>query len=250
MTIHVLRALKDNFIFVLSRGLECAVVDPGEAGPVRSFVKGHGLRVTHILCTHHHMDHIGGVAELKAEFGCEVWSSAYDSSRIPGVTRAVGGAAGQAQVENQSAHGSIELEVLGEPLRVLELPGHTLGQIAYYFPRLKAVFPGDTLFSAGCGRLFEGTPEQMFLSLSKLKALPPDTAIYFGHEYTLRNLEFVRKLKPSAEVEAYFEKSERRISEGLSTVPSTLATELAVNPFLQAKDIAEFAEWRRARDAF
>jgi hydroxyacylglutathione hydrolase len=128
------------------------------------------------------------------------------------------------------------------------MPGHTLGQIAYYFQREEALFTGDTLFSAGCGRLFEGTPEQMFHSLQKIRRLPPATKIYFGHEYTLRNLDFVLSRTPDPVIRSYREQVAARIAKGEDSTPSSLETELAINPFLNASTIGEFTEIREARN--
>ncbi len=162
------------------KGSECAIIDPGDAQPVESFLSAHGMRLHKILCTHHHWDHVTGVQELAKRHGCEVWSSDPDFARIEGATRSVAG----------------KTKLWDYEIEVLAVPGHTLGQIAYYLPNIRALFPGDTLFSAGCGRLFEGTPEMMFHSLQKLAALPAETKVYFGHEYTLRNLDFVEHYGP------------------------------------------------------
>jgi len=232
--IEILPALKDNFIYVLVKGGECAVIDPGEALPVQTYMAQNHLRLTHILCTHHHWDHISGIPDLLSAGHAEVWCSPADLSRIQGATKAVTG-----------------IETLWEePVEILSVPGHTLGQIAYYFPRLKALFPGDTLFSAGCGRLFEGTAEQMFISMQKIRALPEETQIYFGHEYTLRNLEFVEKYKaaPLDALAKYRSVCERRLSLGLPTAPSSLAEEMIINPFLNAKDLQQFSKWRELRN--
>lgn len=237
MVIHTLNALKDNFVYVLAAADgSCAVVDPGEAVPVRKFLDHKRLRLTHILCTHHHHDHIGGVEQLAREGSVEVWASEYDFSRVPGATRAIG--------EGDT------LELFGQPLKVLDVPGHTLGQIAFHFPRIEALFTGDTLFSGGCGRLFEGTPEQMFESLQKIKTLPAATRIYFGHEYTLRNIEFIKQQLGSVPEDLFdFEQRCREaLAQGRPTSPTTLAQELKINPFIYSKDVADFTRWREARN--
>lgn len=239
LQVHPLRALKDNFIYALTDGQgRCAVIDPGESAPVAHFLKGHNLRLTHILCTHHHHDHVGGVADLVAQYGCEVAGSAKDIElkRIPHATITVS--------EKQP------LQMWDRTVEILEVPGHTLGQICYFLREEKALFPGDTLFSAGCGRLFEGTPAQMFASLKKIKDLPSDTQIFFGHEYTLRNLEFVLQEDRRPEVMAYKTQVEEKIARGEDTTPTLLKTELQVNPFLRAQDVAEFARWRETRNHF
>ncbi|MGE0529370.1 MAG: hydroxyacylglutathione hydrolase [Bdellovibrionales bacterium] len=237
LEIHTLTALKDNFIYALTDNESgCAVIDPGEAGPVQAFLRHTGRRLSHILCTHHHWDHVDGVAELQSESGCAVWGAERDRDRIPGLTHALREGPGY--------------ELLGEPLAVMEVPGHTVGQIAYLLPKQFDLFVGDTLFSAGCGRLFEGTPAQMHASLRKIKALAPQTRIYFGHEYTLRNLEFVlsRIQSPPAELLEYKSDCEIARAQGRPTTPSLLARELKVNPFLYAESVDIFREWREARD--
>lgn len=234
--IEILKTLKDNFTYALVSENRCAIVDPGEAAPVEKFLATSNLRLTHILCTHHHWDHVNGVPELASRFTCEVWCSDYDFARVPGATKSVSG----------------EVSLFGDAVEVLFVPGHTLGQIAYYVPRLRAVFPGDTLFSAGCGRLFEGTPEQMFESMVKLRALPADTRVYFGHEYTLNNLAFVEK-HGAADAEAlssYRNSCTVKLNAGLPTAPSTIETEMHVNPFLKAADSVEFTKWRELRNSW
>jgi hydroxyacylglutathione hydrolase len=212
----------------------CAAVDPGEAAPVLAFLKAGGFHLTHVLCTHHHHDHIGGARDLAAATGCEIVASAYDRDRVAGCT--------------QTVDESHPLSLWDEPVEIIELPGHTLGQIAFYLRPEKALFAGDTLFSAGCGRLFEGSPEQMVNSLGKLRRLPPDTRLYFGHEYTLRNLEFVLNRAPSAAAREYERECRAKLERGLPTTPTTLAVEAEVNPFFTATDVTEFRRWREARD--
>ena len=234
MTIHTLRALKDNFIYALVDEGQCAIVDPGEAAPVQQFLARHGLRLTHILCTHHHHDHVDGISALQSATGCRVLSSYIDKSRVCGVTDPVR--------ENDP------FTLFGAPMKIFEVPGHTQGQIAYYFPTLKAVFPGDTLFSCGCGRLFEGSPEQMFSSMVKLRSLPADTKVYFGHEYTIRNAEFLLAQGQNEAVRIHKEQCERRVQQGFDTTPTELALEIKINPFLNAATAAEFARWRDLRN--
>lgn len=237
--IHSLRARKDNFIYVLNSKTQCVIIDPGEAAPVRKFLTRANLTPTHILCTHHHHDHIEGVMELKQQYNCEVWTSSFDNQRIPGATLGVR--------EDQ------DLNLLSESLKVLELPGHTLGQIAFWWPSLNAVFVGDTLFSCGCGRLFEGSPEQMFSSMQKLRRLPPETQIYFGHEYTLNNIEFLLhnadKLNANLDgLRTYKAECEAALRANQDTTPTTVARELKLNSFLNAPDLARFTELREKRN--
>lgn len=236
LTVHVLHALKDNFVYVLRHADgRCAVVDPGDSQPVENFLANTQCRLEVVLCTHHHWDHIQGAPDLQKKHGAEIWGSFHDSERLPRPNRAL----------REGVH-----EVFGERLEVLDVPGHTLGQVAFHFPSQEALFVGDTLFSAGCGRLFEGSPEMMFASLAKIKSLPPSTKIYFGHEYTLRNLEFVEhhQAAPAAEVTTYKAAVQQKLSSGLTTTPSRLSEELVINPFLRANSVEEFAYWRKLRD--
>jgi hydroxyacylglutathione hydrolase len=237
--IHILTALKDNFIYILESadGRSAAVVDPGDAAPVVAFIKNQSLILTHILCTHHHPDHVGGLGTLmKLSPETQVWCSLYDENRI---------GHGARSCERES-------ELFGESLQILDFRGHTLGQIGFYFPDVKSVFCGDTLFSAGCGRLFEGTPDQMFATLERIRSLPMDVRIFFGHEYTLRNLDFVELHKgaPVEEVSNYRKLCESRVANGEHTTPTTVATELAINPFLRSTSVEEFARWRELRNTF
>lgn len=237
MTILALPALKDNYIFVLDNGKSFAAIDPGAADPVLKYQNDTGRTLTHILCTHHHWDHVDGVPELVEKFKCEVWSSVYDAERIPNVTRPL--------------KDGEQFDLLGASGLTISIPGHTLGHMAFYFAGLQSVFTGDTLFSAGCGRLFEGTYEQMFETLGKLRGLPLDTKIYFAHEYTVNNLEFVRSRWPQpqpAELEDYYQSALRRKQQGLPTAPTSLGQEMSINPFLRAKTLADFRDWREARN--
>ena len=239
MRIEMLRALKDNFVYLLRADDEAlkdvVVVDPGEAAPVLRALNA-GERVSAVLCTHHHDDHVAGAGELKARFGAKVYAARGDLPRI--------------ESADVGLDADAELTILGERLSVLAMPGHTRHQVAYYFRTVGALFTGDTLFSAECGRLFEGTATEMWNSLRRLGQLPAETRVYFGHEYTLRNLEFVLMRERRAEVEAYREQVQAKISEGEDSTPSTIGIENAVNPFMRARDVASFAEWRSARDNF
>jgi hydroxyacylglutathione hydrolase len=229
-----LNALTDNFVYVATAAGAAVVVDPGEAAPVLSFLSSRGLKLNAILLTHHHPDHVAGVAELLTLGPVPVYCSRADRPRIPGATRALD--------DGES------FDVLGSEVEVIATPGHTSGHITYVFPREGAAFTGDTLFSGGCGRLFEGTAEQMFASLKKLAALPPETRVYFGHEYTLNNLAFIASRRASPELETYAAVCRAARSSGQPTTPSTVAVELKINPFLNATSVEDFREWREARN--
>lgn len=236
--IEAIPALADNYIYALSDGNgNCAIVDPGDAAPVREYLHRNGLRLKVIVCTHHHADHVAGAVELATEFEADIWTSRFDLPRISGATKGV--------QEGET------LDLWGENVQILDLPGHTLGHMAIHLPRLNAVFVGDTLFSLGCGRLFEGTAKQMFSSLQKIKLLPVTTQIYFGHEYTLRNLQFLRDQGLDNEpLNFYKQECQAKRQRGEPTSPVELRTELALNPFLRAKSTEEFAEWRERRNHF
>lgn len=181
MKTHVLPVLSDNYIFLIETNNSYICVDPAVSQPVIDFCKNKKL--SHILITHHHHDHTGGVKELKKHFNCEVYGPEYDQHRIQDVDH---------WLKDQD-----EFELQGHQFKVIYTPGHTLGHIVYYSKTLKSLYCGDTLFRLGCGRLFEGTPEQMLNSLEKLKTLPIDTKIYCAHEYTETNLNFCKQYKLS-----------------------------------------------------
>jgi hydroxyacylglutathione hydrolase len=216
-------AFSDNYVWVLREGAQAAVVDPGDANPVLDYVGREGLAICAILATHHHRDHVGGVAALVERFDAPVFGPARES--IPARTRAL-------------AEGdTVDVRGIGDAFRVLDIPGHTAGHIAYVgrVNGTAVVFCGDTLFAAGCGKLFEGTPAQMWTSLGKLAALPAETQVYCGHEYTLANLRFAAAVEPANAAIAQRTRRERdKRDRGVPTVPSTIGEELATNPFLRA----------------
>lgn len=221
LTITPLPAFNDNYVWLLNRGDEAAVVDPGDAAPVRRALERNGLlRLTAILVTHHHGDHVGGVTELKELSGATVYGPARED--IPGIDRPV--------------RGGDSAEVLGTRFDVIDVPGHTAGHIAYFAPREAPplLFCGDTLFACGCGRLFEGTPRQMVASLDALAGLPAATQVYCAHEYTLSNIRFALTVEPANPVlRERARNAEALRAEGKPTLPSTIGLELATNPFLR-----------------
>lgn len=215
--------LQDNYTYLVhnSETGETAVVDVPEAAPVLAVLDARGWRLTDILLTHHHWDHIDGVADLLAATGAKVTGAKADRDRLPPLDRSVDDG------EN--------ILVCGCPVKVLDVSGHTVGHIAYYFPTEKLAFTGDSLMAGGCGRLFEGSPQQMWQSLSKLAALPAETLICSGHEYTASNLRFALTLEPD---NPDLILRQARVTEARNrsepTVPSLLSEELATNPFLRA----------------
>lgn len=213
-------ALKDNYIWLIYQPKTCSavIVDPGEALPVLQILNARSIQLCAIFLTHHHGDHCNGVTEILKHFNVPVYGSKKEN--IPLCSHLI--------EENHI----IPIEKLGISFQVLEVPGHTLGHIAYFDG--KHLFCGDTLFTGGCGRLFEGTAEQMLSSLIKLKSLPPETLIYCGHEYTLANLEFAITLEPNNRVlKERLALTRIKRAEQKPTVPSTIAVELETNPFLR-----------------
>ncbi|HSG23119.1 MAG TPA: hydroxyacylglutathione hydrolase [Azonexus sp.] len=217
--ISLIPAFKDNYIWLLTQGSRAFVVDPGDAAPVLARLEADGLRLEGILITHHHADHQGGVAELKARYQTEVFAPGKES--ITGCTHPLSGGE--------------SIEVLGQTVEVMAVPGHTLGHLAYHAPG--ALFCGDTLFGAGCGRLFEGTPTQMSASLDSIANLPEDTQIYCAHEYTEVNLRFALSVEPENQsLQQRTLKVAALRAAGLPSVPLTLAEEKATNPFLRCTE--------------
>jgi hydroxyacylglutathione hydrolase len=211
-------ALKDNYIWLLHDGRHAAAVDPSEAAPVLAYLRHHGLSLSAILCTHHHGDHVGGIAELCEVYNVPVYGPGEE--RIPGITRPLAGG------------DVVDLPELGLKLDVLDIRGHTRGHIAYLQPG--GVFCGDTLFGCGCGRLFEGTMEQLHNSLQRLAELPDDTHVYCAHEYTEANIRFALACEPGNERLRQRQADTRSLrAAGQPSLPSTIALEKATNPFLR-----------------
>ena len=253
LEIEPVPCLRDNYAWlVFDRGEGvCAIVDPSESEPVKRALESRGLKLTHILNTHHHPDHVGGNLALKEAFGATVVGPGKDAARIPGI----GVGVEEDDVYPLGSHAA----------RVLEIPAHTRGHIAFWFERDMALFTGDTLFAMGCGRLFEGDPPTMWSSLSKLKALPEATRFYCGHEYTEANGRFALTIEPNNhDLVARMEEVLVMRAKGLPTLPATLGIEKKTNPFLRpdsteirrtlglerATDVDVFAETRRRKDKF
>ena len=231
--------LLDNYIYLIQdkNTGKTAVVDPALASPVENFLKEKNYSLDFILNTHHHPDHVGGNQQLKEKTQCEVVGFSEDAHRIPGISRFV--------KEGE------ELSLGPFLFRVLFLPGHTLGHIAYWFFKEKKLFVGDTLFAMGCGRLFEGTPKQMFKSLNQIKNLPEDTEVFCAHEYTEKNGHFALSVEPqNPALQKRMQKVKEERKQNKATVPFFLSEELQTNPFLRAKTLEEFTLLREKRDMF
>jgi hydroxyacylglutathione hydrolase len=253
LQIRQIPVLKDNYVYLLHDPASgaTAVVDPAVAEPVLAILRETGWRLTHILNTHHHGDHVGGNGELKATTGATIVGPRADRARIPLIDVEVG-EGDTYTVGTQTA-------------RVFDVPGHTRGHIAYWFEDSGALFCGDTMFMLGCGRLFEGTPQQMWSSLLKLRALPAETRVYCAHEYTQSNARFALIIDPeNAVLKARSREIDAARDTGRPTVPATLEVERRTNPFLRADDpalqravgmggadpVAVFAEIRHRKDVF
>ena len=231
--------LSDNYVWLVHEpgSGETAVIDPAIAEPVLDEAGARGWRITQIWNTHWHPDHTGGNLAIKAATGAFVTGPAAEAARIPTLDR-------QVREGDRVALGPVEAEVL-------EVPAHTAGHIAYHLPSEEIIFVGDTLFAMGCGRLFEGTAEQMYDNLKRLAALPPATVAYCAHEYTLSNGRFAVTVEPrNAALAARMAEVEAARAAGEPTVPTTIALELATNPFMRASSAAELAERRRGKDNF
>ena len=227
LTILQLQVLNDNYIYLLHDPVstETAVIDPAVAQPVLNILDQKGWRLTYILNTHHHLDHVGGNLELKQKTGCTVVAAHSDQNRIPGFDRGV--------IEG-------DIITLGKhSARVISTPGHTSGHVVYYFADDNTLFCGDTLFVMGCGRLFEGTADQMWHSLQKLKTLPASTKIYCAHEYTQANGLFALTVEPeNQQLHQRMTVINQLVANHLPTVPSTIEQELATNPFFREDSLA------------
>lgn len=217
--------LKDNYAYLLHDAAtgDTALIDAPEPGPILAELKTRGWTLGQILLTHHHWDHIDGVAAIVEATSADIIGAEADAHRLPPLTRAL--------IEGDVVQVGVEYG------HVIDVPGHTVGHIAFYFPDSGYAFTADSLMAGGCGRLFEGTPDQMWASLSKLKTLPPDTLICSGHEYTAANLRFATTIEPENEaLQARIARVAKANAENRPTVPSRLSGELATNPFLRAAE--------------
>ena len=239
MKIKIIPCLKDNYSYLIidENNNSACVIDPGESTPIIKFIESNNIKLKYILNTHHHFDHIGGNKELKNKFGSIVLGFEDDLNRIPEIDVPL--------KDNQiwKAENFVS--------KIIHTPGHTSGHICFHFFNEKLVFTGDTLFSLGCGRIFEGTYEEMFNSLNKIKSLPEETKVYCGHEYTFNNLKFcVSYDSKNLNLKKKSNDIKKKNSNGLPTIPSTIREELDCNIFLRTNDLRSFTKLRDLKDNF
>lgn len=243
MDIIIVPLLKDNYSYILRcpNTNVTACIDPGEASPILDILNNNNWNLNFILNTHHHWDHVNGNLKLKEKTGAKIVASFYDKERIPLIDVTL-------KDNEEFLLGNIKSNII-------YIPGHTMGHIAYFFKNEKALFCGDTLFSLGCGRIFEGTSTLLYNSLQRLAKLPLDTKIYCGHEYTIDNGKFALTIEPkNQDLKDYISKCELLRSKGKPTIPSTIADELRCNPFLRIKNNEDreynFAKLREEKNNF
>ena len=239
MKIEIIPCLQDNYSYIIideKKNIAC-VVDPSESKPIIKYLQKNKINLKFILNTHHHYDHVGGNNELKEKYLAKVIGFKGDKDRIPGI---------DILVNDQEIWKHQDFEA-----KIIHIPGHTLGHICFYFYKNNSVFTGDTLFSLGCGRIFEGTYSQMYKSLNKLKKLPHDTKIFCGHEYTKQNSKFCLTYDANNKnLKTKINEIDLKLKNGLPTIPSTIKDELESNIFLRSNNIESFSKLRDLKDNF
>jgi len=239
MKIQIIRCLQDNYSYLIideENNIAC-VVDPSEADPIIKYLENTQIKLKFILNTHHHYDHVGGNQRLKEKYGASVVGYEGDKVRIPGIDILIND-------QETWIHKNFEA-------KIIHIPGHTLGHICFYFHKDESVFTGDTLFSLGCGKIFEGTYTQMFNSLMKLKKLPKNTKVYCGHEYTLQNSKFCMVHdENNKNLKVKINDIKIKLKANLSTIPSTIKDELECNIFLRSNNVETFSKLRDLKDNF
>ena len=239
MKIQIIPCLQDNYSYLIideENNIAC-VVDPSEADPIIKYLENTQIKLKFILNTHHHYDHVGGNQRLKEKYGASVIGYKGDKERIPGIDILVND-------QETWIHKNFEA-------KIIHIPGHTLGHICFYFYKDESIFTGDTLFSLGCGRIFEGTYTQMFDSLTKLKKLPTNTKVFCGHEYTLQNSKFcLIHDDNNKNLKTKINDIKIKLKAGLSTIPSTIKDELECNIFLRSNNVETFSKLRDLKDNF
>jgi len=239
MKIQIIPCLQDNYSYLITdeeNNIAC-VVDPGEADPIIQYIENTKIKLKFILNTHHHYDHVGGNQKLKEKYGASIIGYKGDKERIPGI---------DILVSDQETWIHKNFEV-----KIIHIPGHTLGHVCFYFHKDESVFTGDTLFSLGCGKIFEGTYTQMFDSLMKLKELPKNTKVFCGHEYTLQNSKFcIVHDQNNKNLKIKINDIKIKLKAGLPTIPSTIKDELECNIFLRSNNVETFSKLRNLKDNF
>ena len=239
MIVEIIPCLQDNYSYLIidETNNNACVIDPSEAKPVINIIEKEKINLKYILNTHHHFDHIGGNKELKEKYNSIVVGYKYDADRIPEIN---------ILLEDNQIWKRDNFEA-----KIIHIPGHTTGHISFYFFNEKIIFTGDTLFSLGCGKIFEGTYKEMFTSLSKIKELPENTKIYCGHEYTLQNSKFCIEHDPqNLNLQNKITKIKEKLKNNTPTIPSTLKDEKECNVFLRAKNVESFSKLRDLKDNF
>ena len=239
MKIEIIKCLQDNYAYIIidETSRSSIVVDPSESKPIIDYIEKNNLNLKFILNTHHHFDHVGGNKELKKKYNLKVAGFEGDKNRIPEIDIAL---------SDKKIWRSNNFEA-----KVYHIPGHTSGHICYHFFKQNILFTGDTLFSLGCGRIFEGTYEEMFSSLQLIKSFPLDTKIYCGHEYTLNNSNFcINYDKENSTLKDKIKLIKKKLDNNMSTMPTTIKEELECNIFLKSKDLRSFSKLRDLKDKF
>ena len=239
MNIEIIPCLQDNYSYIVidPKNKSTCVIDPSESGPIINFLEKNNLKLDYILNTHHHYDHVGGNSELKKYYKAKIVGYVNDHKRIPEI---------DILLKNKEIWKYKNFEA-----KIIHIPGHTTGHICFYFYKDKIAFTGDTLFSLGCGKIFEGTYSQMFNSLNKLKELPLDTKIYCGHEYTLQNSKFCLLNDPNNKnLKIKITEIKKKLDNNLPTIPSTIKEELECNIFLRSNNLKAFSKLRDLKDNF
>ena len=239
MKIQIIKCLQDNYAYLVVDETNdlSIVIDPSESKPIIDYVEKNKLNLKFILNTHHHFDHVGGNKELKKKYNLQVIGYEGDKNRIPEI---------DITLSDKEIWKKNNFEA-----KIYHIPGHTSGHICYHFFKQNILFTGDTLFSLGCGRIFEGTYEQMFTSLQLIKSFPLHTKIYCGHEYTLKNSEFcINYDKENSALRDKIKLIKKKIDNGLPSIPSTIKEELECNIFLKSKDLRSFSKLRDLKDKF
>jgi hydroxyacylglutathione hydrolase len=239
MEVKIIPCLEDNYAYLLidNTNNTACIIDPSEASPIINYLEKNKIKLSFILNTHHHYDHVGGNKKLKEIYGAKVIGYIDDKERIPEI---------DIIVKNNQIWKEKNFEA-----KIIHIPGHTKGHICFYFFNEKKIFSGDTLFSLGCGKIFEGTYAQMFESLNFFKTLPQDTNIYCGHEYTLKNSEFCLKHDPNnPNLKKKIQKIKEKLNKNLPTLPTTIKDEIECNIFLRTENLENFSKLRDLKDNF